>query len=313
MKAIMYHYVRPAAPDFPYFRYLSLDHFKKQLDWFGKQYTFITQQEFLSCFNGAPVPRNSIVLTFDDGLLDHFEFVLPELLSRGLWGIFYIPSGPFETKRILDVHRIHLLLGKFGGSHMLGVLKKHVTEDMLTHEGVEAYRLLTYPRQTDAEFSTLFKRMMNYFISYEFRSPVLDKLMIELFDDSETLFSQVYMHETQLKTLRDSGMLIGSHSVSHPIMARLSAQSQREEIQRSFEFLENAAGPSRPRTFCYPYGGSHTFTRDTEAILRELGSLFSFDVRPADIEQEDVLNRPQALPRFDCNIFPYGKASGVDA
>ena len=34
MKAVMYHYIRPGVKDLPYFRYLALDDFRRQLDYF---------------------------------------------------------------------------------------------------------------------------------------------------------------------------------------------------------------------------------------------------------------------------------------
>ncbi|WP_239056401.1 hypothetical protein [Helicobacter apodemus] len=44
-----------------------------------------------------------------------------------------------------------------------------------------------------------------------------------------------------------------------------------------------------------------------EAILLSVG--FSFDVNYKDIALEDILHNPQALPRYDCNLFEYGQAN----
>ena len=35
---------------------------------------------------------------------------------------------------------------------------------------------------------------------------------------------------------------------------------------------------------------------------------FSFNVEPRDISLDDLKNRKQALPRYDCNQFLYGKS-----
>ena len=83
---------------------------------------------------------------------------------------------------------------------------------------------------------------------------------------------------------------------------------QEREIVESFAFLEDVTG-SRPITFCYPYGGFHTFTEDTEQLLATHGALFSFNVEARDVSTDDIRHRPQALPRHDCNMFPYGKPS----
>ena len=105
-----------------------------------------------------------------------------------------------------------------------------------------------------------------------------------------------------------AGMVIGSHGRNHYVFSKLSVDEQRNEITGSFAELSAILG--RPvQTFCYPYGGRHTFTGDTVAILSEVGSAFSFNVDPRDITREDLVHGRQALPRYDCNMFPYGKAS----
>src|SRR5262245_41774271 len=110
MKAIMYHYVRPDDASFPHFRHMTVDAFEQQLDYFSDKYRLLSRVEFAqSLETGAPI-RDGIVLTFDDGVKDHFEHVLPALTRRGTFGVFYIPAYPYFTGRILDVHRTHLLL-----------------------------------------------------------------------------------------------------------------------------------------------------------------------------------------------------------
>lgn len=105
-------------------------------------------------------------------------------------------------------------------------------------------------------------------------------------------------------------MMIGSHSVSHRIFSKLPVGEQREEIVRSLGFLEEVTSGLGVRTFCYPYGGFHTFTADTERLLEEAGCRFSFNVEARDIADTDLQARRQALPRYDCNLFLHGQARG---
>ncbi|HAQ23864.1 MAG TPA: polysaccharide deacetylase, partial [Acidimicrobiaceae bacterium] len=66
MKAVMYHYVRKVDLEFPYFRFLELGEFSKQLEFFGNQYGFVSKAEFMTCLSeGRSMP--GVVLTFDDG------------------------------------------------------------------------------------------------------------------------------------------------------------------------------------------------------------------------------------------------------
>ena len=102
--------------------------------------------------------------------------------------------------------------------------------------------------------------------------------------------------------MHENGMIIGSHTVNHPCMSKLSLADQQREIQDSFATIERTLGPLPLKTFCYPYGGSHSFTRDTEQLLQKAGCHFSFSVEYRDVTAADLQHRPQALPRYDCNM-----------
>ena len=118
MKPMMYHYVRPQAAGLPFFPYLALSDFERQLDHFEEAYGFVSKEAFTAWVDGAPAPEG-VLLTFDDGLRDHVDFVLPALVRRGLFGLFYVSSGPALTGEILDVHKVHLAIGRIGGEAAL--------------------------------------------------------------------------------------------------------------------------------------------------------------------------------------------------
>ena len=307
MKAIMYHYVREAPSRLPYFRYLHVEDFARQLDWFAENHRFVTREEFDDACRSGEAP-DGVVLTFDDGLVDHHECVLPLLKERGLFGIFYICSAPVERHKLLDVHRIHLILGRLGGDAAMQRLQLHLREEMLGDAHRIEFRDATYRNQVNDDATTTFKRMLNYWISYEYREPVLDALFEEEFGDQGRIAEAFYLSPAQICAMDAAGMIVGSHGANHFLFSKLSVERQREEIAESFEYLSQVLG--KPvTTFCYPYGGSHAFTSHTVSLLEEAGTLFSFDVNPRDITAEDLRRGRQALPRYDCNMFPHGRAS----
>ena len=150
MKAIMYHYVRPFNAEYPNFTNLGIEDFKKQLDFFEDEYGFVSKQDFLDSFETNELPKG-VILTFDDGLSCHYNFVFPELKKRKLWGIFYIPTYPFVKNKILDVHRTHLLLGKFNAHDVYSYLLEIVTDSMLDKSKIEEFKLFTYNNQINDE------------------------------------------------------------------------------------------------------------------------------------------------------------------
>jgi peptidoglycan/xylan/chitin deacetylase (PgdA/CDA1 family) len=308
VKAIVYHYVRPAPDGLPFFRYLHVDDFRRQLDALEREFRLIDWPEFLRILDGEPPRPDAMVLTFDDGLRDHADYVLPELEARGLWAIFYIPTGPLATGKLLDVHRLHLLLGRHGGTVLVDHLTRLVEDGMLVDSQVRVFRELAYRNHHDDTDTKLVKRMFNYYIDPACREEVLDRAWAALGDGLPDAAAW-YVPLGRLRALADAGMLLGSHSVSHPVLASLPAGAQAREIDASFAFLDERVGKPPVRTFCYPYGGFHTFTAETERLLTAAGCRFSFNVEYRDITLADLRTRPQALPRYDCNRFPHGKAS----
>jgi peptidoglycan/xylan/chitin deacetylase (PgdA/CDA1 family) len=308
MKSVMYHYVREHDETLPNLRYLDFDNFRKQLDYFEQEYGFVEKDEW-DKFVGSgiyPARGGKVLLTFDDAMKCQYEFVYPELQKRGLWGIFFIPTLPYTEKKLLDVHRIHLLCGAFNGEDLYAEAMDRINDEMIPDSKKAEFRNETYTTQRNHMGITEFKRLLNYYIDYEFRKGLIDELG-EVFSYSfET--SRFYMQEYQLKQMFDGGMVIGSHTVSHPVMSKLSREGQRNQIVKSFAALDSF-GVVGDKVYSHPYGGFHSFNDETISILDEEGISYSFNVEARDITPQDYDDSIQFLPRYDCIMFAHGKDS----
>lgn len=305
MKAIMYHYVRPFDANYPYLKNLDFEDFKNQLDFFEKEFGFVSQADFIKSIETG-VPKSGVVLTFDDGLSCHYNFVFHELKKRNLWGIFYIPTQPYVEGKMIDVHRIHLLLARFDSQVIFDYLDKKIKSDQYDVSRIDEFRQLTYKTQKNDEYTLLVKRILNYFIAYKHREAVIDSLMTKFIKNEKDLLLDFYLNKKQICEMHNNKMIIGSHTINHPVMSRLDKNQQTTQINQSFEYLKNILGDFNQKTFCYPYGGFHSFTNETVKILENENCLYSFNVEHRDINEEDLILRRQALPRYDCNFFPFG-------
>ena len=308
MKAIMYHYVREYNSDMPNFRFLDVENFRKQLLYFREEYGFVTKDEWVDFVRIGKMPEKEgkVILTFDDAMSCHYDYVFPELMKQKLWGIFYVPTSPYFERNILDVHRIHLLCGAFDGEDLLTLAMDLISDEMIPDIKKEEFRDRTYTTQKNYAGVSDFKRLLNYFISYKYRSQVLDKIESELFCNFD--FKDFYVSLNSLLEMKNNGMVIGSHSVSHPVMSKLNYQDQSQELQESFAALDGLID-QRAITYCHPYGGRHSFDNNTIEILNKLDVAYSFMVDPREIIAEDFVLSKQSLPRFDCNKFEHGAAS----
>lgn len=310
MKAIMYHYVRDDDGDPPYgYYHLDVADFRRQLDYFTENYRILDRKTFLDTVRGERSPeKGDILLTFDDGLRDHYEYVLPELTARGLWGLFYVPAGPYLNDTVLDVHRTHALLGAHGGAAVSEALSDILTEAMVSAEYRDQFEAVVYEDQDNESAVDHAKRLLNYYIDDSARKDVLDELELRLFDGPLSP-AEIYMSRAEIAELAEAGMHVGSHSVTHTVMSKLSPEEQRQELTRSFRFLEDVLGDVPVRSYCHPYGGSHSYTDETLVVLEDIGCLFSLDVDSHPITTASLRDRIHNLPRYDCNEFPHGDAT----
>lgn len=308
MKAIMYHYVQRFNKLNPYLRFLDIKNFCKQLDYFEQNFGFVRREDWIGFLKNGTIEKskNKILLTFDDGLKCHYKYVFPELQKRGLFGFFYIPTLPFQRNKILDVHKIHLLCGSFQGIEVYRELIKLVNNEMIPDRKREEFSKTTYKSQKNYKFVIEIKRILNYFIDYKFRENLIDNLAKNL--NYQFNLENFYLSKDNIKEMDKAGHIIGSHTVNHFVMSKISRDQQLNEIKQSFSFI-NSIISNNQKSYCHPYGGFYSFNNDTVDLLNEENVKYSFNVESRDIEDNDFLKSIQFLPRYDCNEFPFGEAS----
>ena len=142
------------------------------------------------------------------------------------------------------------------------------------------------------------KGMLNYYISYKYRDDMLDHLMEKFFNE-DMLFQDFYLSKNDIKKLVLNGNVIGSHTVTHRVLSRLSYQEQYKEIKSSFDFIERVVKQDY-KSFCYPYGTKSSYNADT---LKALDCLRVDDACLFDNKIQHSIPKKYELSRIDCNQF----------
>lgn len=87
---------------------------------------------------------------------------------------------------------------------------------------------------------------------------------------------------------------IGAHTVSHPRLAQLPRDRQREEIEGSKQALEKLLGTGI-RHFAYPFGGRSTFTAETIELVQNAGFVSACATIPSRVL---LFSDPFSIPRL---------------
>ncbi|MDW5377017.1 polysaccharide deacetylase family protein [Halomonas sp. HP20-15] len=312
---VMYHYVRPIAGSrYPTLKGLELDNFRGQLDFLEQHYRIVRTQDVIAAMRGeGDLPSRAALLTFDDGYMDHYDHVLPELVARGMQGSFFPPACAVLDGRVLDVNKIHFVLASGVDPRQLvceifALLDVHrVRHDLKPN--ADYYRLYSNESRYDTPDVTFIKRILQKGLPQALRSEIVDQLFQRFVTADEKGFAEsLYMGKAQLRELHDAGMCIGSHGDQHRWLNTLSPVEQRQEIERSLDFLGELGVPTQDWVMCYPYGG---YNASLLEILREKQCAMGLTVEVglADLSRND----PLSLPRLDTNDVPFSAAAGLDA
>jgi len=309
---VMYHYVRDLARSaFPRIKGLTVDGFRHQLDYIGRFYDVVRMEDLAAAAAGdADLPANALLLTFDDGFIDHYETVTPMLEARGWQGSFFPCTLPLAEDRVLDVHKIHFVLASVDDPRrLLGELREMLREESAGVGGGVHLPKVEEVHRYDEESVTTFKRLLQRELPRIQRSGLVDRFFRRYVTEDESGFvEELYASSGQLAEMRARGMYIGCHGHAHVWFDRLTADELDGELLRSLTFLAHAGLGGEPWVICYPYGGYH---EELAPVMRRHGCAVGLLASPeiADLASD----APLALPRLDTNDLPQRPATEANA
>jgi peptidoglycan/xylan/chitin deacetylase (PgdA/CDA1 family) len=303
---VMYHYVRDLASSrYPKLKALTVDAFDGQLDYIARHYHVCSVREVVVAARGErDLPPSACLLTFDDGFLDHFTTVLPRLQARGFSAGFYPPAVAVEGRRLLDTHKIHLILAACDDA---GKLARRLLDlidarrnDVGPPSGEELWREHAAASRFDGPEVVFVKRVLQRGLPDPVRSALAHQLLEEFVGvDEATLAHELYMEPEHLRCMARLGMDVGGHGAAHVWLDSLTPSAQAAEIDATVDFLSRVHG-RRPVDWvmCYPFGSYDATTLD---LLQQRGCALGLTTR---VDLAGDLGRPLELPRLDTNDLP---------
>ena len=92
----------------------------------------------------------------------------------------------------------------------------------------------------------------------------------------------------QIKEFSDSGIEIGSHTLTHPNLLRIDKKKAYTEIKDSKKRIEDVIG-KEVKYFAYPYGSKKSFNNSIKEIVKESGyekaytNIMGFNTKDTDL------------------------------
>lgn len=227
--------------------------FDRVLGWLKAAFNVLPLDEAVVRARNGTLPARAVAITFDDGYADNCEVALPLLRKHGLSATFFIATSFLDGGRM------------WNDSVIAAVRNCPTTMLDLSDLGLGKWSVATVPEKRQAIGSLL--KQLKYRPNGE-RLASVDALG---FIAGAPLPDDLMMTSDQVRSLRSSGMVIGAHTCSHPILSSLHLDDARREINESKRFLEQLLG-ERIGLFAYPNGkpGKDYLAEHVE-VVREAG------------------------------------------
>lgn len=232
---------------------MHLDLFRMHLEVIGSNFNVLPLLEAIERHRTASLPPRTACITFDDGYADNAEIALPELQKRDM------PATIFVASDFLDG-------GSMWNDRIIDAVRTTREESLdLTGLGLQVHPVNNV--ESRQELVPLLIDRAKYL-----PPPERHDFVSELQEQAAVSNPQnMMLTSEQLRMLSDGGMEIGGHTVTHPILGKLSVSEAETEIAGGRDRLEEIIG-APVRLFAYPNGKPGDDYRSEHVdIVRRLG------------------------------------------
>ena len=237
LRIVYYHKVQNVGGSSYYFsNSMSLDVFKKQLDYFQKKHEIISLTEaYTKAVNGDSL-SGYLVVCFDDGFSDNYHYAFPELKKRGIKATHFMMSNVLDNRDLMWRNKL-IALDRLASNKADIALKfehefgKVIPMDMSFVEFSNHWEMAT--KEVYANFMWEASQLGSLRDFLEKEKP--------------------YMTIPMVNEMLEDGQELGIHTASHPFCNKLTYSELVNEILVAKQYFYDQFGIDTGY-FAYPFG-----------------------------------------------------------
>ncbi|HET9624460.1 MAG TPA: polysaccharide deacetylase family protein [Kofleriaceae bacterium] len=243
LSIVTYHHIADQDASYPYDPNVADANpaqFRRQMETLARYGTPIGVDELIRALNGAPLPKNPVMVTFDDGYRSCHDVALPILRAVGVRATFFVATSFISERRLYWWERIALLLKKSTRKQASIQYPNFVSLDVASPKAHDVLtKIIKNTRDLDLE---------------RFLDELGQALGVEWNRQIEAEYAdQLIMTWDQVRALARAGMDVESHGRNHRVLQTLDDQALADEVTGARHDLEAQLG--RPvRAIAYPVG-----------------------------------------------------------
>lgn len=182
LPTLMYHHIQTkeaAIADKQTGLTVYTDVFKSQMEYLkSKNYNVLTMNDLINFFdNGTPVPKHSVLLTFDDGYEDFYTDAYPVLRDLGFHATMFVPTGLVDNFDYMSWDQIISMNGLiFFANHtwshknvqVARVMQYEIStaDQQLSDHGLNVPKVFAYPYGLDNVNSENYLNSLGYKLAF---------------------------------------------------------------------------------------------------------------------------------------------------
>jgi peptidoglycan/xylan/chitin deacetylase (PgdA/CDA1 family) len=237
----------------------TTDELDTQLKYLKKHFEIVSGDQLEYLVSGkAKLKRMHIALTFDDGYLDNYTHAFPILLANQCTASFF-------------------LITQYVGSALIPWWDEIAYRCRNSKKKQITLRLpVPITIKLDQNRETAIRTALQHFKRPDNRESAA--LLAELQQEADCELPKVgrrFLDWNEAREMRDAGMSIGSHTLTHPILGQITPETQQWELEHSKRVIEENLG-SKICSLAYPIGMRGGFDAATEQIARSVGYTMCF-------------------------------------
>lgn len=205
------------------YRIRNKNQFIQDLDYLLKHYKALHLDQFKdSLHNGKKLPKNSFLLSFDDGLAECYHVIAPILKKKGIPASFFLNSAFIDNKALMFRYKASLLI-----EHIFQDLdKRTLITQQLFREHQIPYSNFSLDLKKITWKQQAFLDVLAQALSLDFQQ-YLDK-------------QQPYLSVKQIHEMQQDGFSFGSHSIDHPRYKNIAKSEQIKQTLDGHLQLKNS-------------------------------------------------------------------------
>jgi peptidoglycan/xylan/chitin deacetylase (PgdA/CDA1 family) len=272
------------------------DQFEAQMEMLVRRYHPVSADDLLAAVRqGTALPRDAVLVTFDDGYRDFWDTAFPVLQRHDIRPVLFVATGCVDSNAFWwdELHRVLNCSARPEVTSSIGVM----------------------PLRTQAERETAARDWLAYVKHAPFQPARSEIATLHAAMVPDLGMEPATLSWNELRTLDRAGVAIAAHTHSHPILSHLPLDVAREEIRLSQRIIRQEIGHALP-IFAYPDGKGESINRPLADILREEGFLVAFTTVEgrARIGRDDSLLLPRigAVSSWSLSTFHAHLTPGYD-